>query len=76
MAQDHDPVALAQTYLAMNAAESGADVLIGALIGEIDRLRAALQSAPRPYPSEWDMIAYVDWFFKTRLSALEQERVR
>lgn len=39
---DHDVVVLAQTYLAMNAAESGSDVLIAGLIEETLRLRAAL----------------------------------
>lgn len=37
-----DIVDQAKSYLAANAAESGADVLIGELISEVERLRAGL----------------------------------
>lgn len=40
-----DIVALARDYLAKNAAESGADTLIADLVGEVKKLRDALQAA-------------------------------
>lgn len=39
MIDGHDVVKLAQTYVAMNAVESGAGVLIGGLVEEVEKLR-------------------------------------
>jgi hypothetical protein len=39
---------------------------------EIERLRAALEQAPRPSPepsADW-MVGYMDWFFQPRIAAL------
>ena len=40
-----DLIQTAKTYLASNAAESGADVLIGDLVEEVERLRSVLTEA-------------------------------
>ena len=46
-----------------------------ALEAEWDRLRAVLADAPRPSPRhevDWHF-GYADWFFKDRITALEQQ---
>lgn len=38
------------------------------LKADVERLRIALESAPRPMPM--DSVLYMDWFFQTRIAAL------
>jgi hypothetical protein len=39
---------------------------------EVARLKAALEAAPRPEPSKYDPVVYMDWFFMTRIAALAE----
>lgn len=42
----------------------------GTSAAEIERLRQALETAPRPSSEKAWLIPYIDWFFKTRIAAL------
>lgn len=43
------------------------------LAQENERLRAALETAPRPSSEKAWLIPYIDWFFKTRIAALRSD---
>lgn len=56
----------------LQAAKRAALKIADERVKESAKLRAALVEAPRPSPAaspSW-LVAYMDWFFKTRIAAL------